>query len=95
MKPNTELLAVLELVRCKFGKPVTVTSGYRCKDHNIAVGGAVNSQHKLGTAADIVVEGITPVDVYDFLDSVFPNNYGLGKYDDFTHVDVRPSKGRW
>lgn len=45
---------VLDPLREIFGKPITVTSGYRSKELNRRVGGATNSQHILGEAADIV-----------------------------------------
>lgn len=44
----------LDPIREKFGKPITVTSGYRCEKLNKAVGGQSNSFHKTGCAADIV-----------------------------------------
>lgn len=44
---------VLDPAREKFGKPITVNSGYRCPKHNAAVGGVANSQHLQGEAADI------------------------------------------
>ena len=47
--------AVLDPLREAWGGPVTVTSGYRCKALNAAVGGVANSQHMLGQAADITV----------------------------------------
>jgi len=47
---------ILEPVRQQFG-PVFVSSGYRCPGLNAAVGGAPNSQHVLGQAADILVSG--------------------------------------
>lgn len=94
-KINSELIVVLELVRMHFNSPVTINSSYRCPTHNKAVGGADKSQHLLGTAADIVVKGVTPAAVYQFVDTVFPNSYGLGRYDNFTHVDVRNYKARW
>lgn len=47
---------VLEPVRERFGKPITVNSGFRCPIHNRAVGGVANSQHMRGEAADICCE---------------------------------------
>jgi uncharacterized protein YcbK (DUF882 family) len=44
---------VLERVRAITGDPLAIVSGYRCPAHNKAVGGAIASQHLLGTAADI------------------------------------------
>ena len=63
-KPQTEEVAenlralcteVLQPLRDHLGKPVVVSSGYRCKDLNKKVGGVENSQHLKGEAADIKV----------------------------------------
>ena len=55
VKKNIELLVekILDPLRESFGKPIIVTSGYRCKELNKAVGGAAKSQHMSGEAADI------------------------------------------
>lgn len=45
---------VLDPLREAYGKPVTVTSGYRCEVLNKAVGGSKTSEHMKGMAADIV-----------------------------------------
>ena len=45
---------VLDRLRDEWGRPIIVTSGYRCKELNAAVGGTRNSQHLKGQAADIV-----------------------------------------
>lgn len=54
-RENIEALveAVLDPAREKFGKPITVNSGYRCPRHNAAVGGVPGSQHMRGEAADV------------------------------------------
>lgn len=44
---------VLDPAREKYGSPIFVTSGYRCEALNKAVGGAKNSQHCKGEAADL------------------------------------------
>ena len=63
-KPQTEEVVenlralcteVLQPLRDYLGKPVVVSSGYRCKDLNKKVGGVENSQHLKGEAADIKV----------------------------------------
>jgi hypothetical protein len=48
-----KLIAALEWVRRDWGQPMTVTSGFRCAKHNAEVGGAPNSAHLTGDAADI------------------------------------------
>ena len=46
---------ILEPARAEFGEPIFITSGYRCKELNAAVGGVPNSNHLFGRAADIRV----------------------------------------
>ena len=49
---------VLEKIRIHFGRPLTVNSGYRGPALNKAIGGAKNSQHMTGQAADIEIAGV-------------------------------------
>lgn len=46
-------LDVLEPIRDELGMPINITSGYRCKQLNDAIGGSKTSQHCDMTAADI------------------------------------------
>lgn len=50
----------LDPLREAWGQPIIVTSGYRCDKLNRAVGGARNSQHTKGQAADIRTVEDTP-----------------------------------
>lgn len=93
---DVDLVATLEVVRKRFrGKPIQINSACRCEEHNEKIGGSYGSKHKQGIAADIVVKGVHPDDVYDFLDLFMPKSYGVGKYNSFTHIDVRTLKARW
>jgi uncharacterized protein YcbK (DUF882 family) len=49
---------VLEKIRIHFGKPLSINSGYRGPKLNKAIGGAKNSQHMTGQAADIEMVGM-------------------------------------
>jgi len=89
------LVQILERVRGHFGRPVRVTSGYRCPTHNRNVGGATRSQHLRGTAADIQVDGVAAHKVHAYLASFRGRKGGLGRYRRFTHVDVGPNGRRW
>ena len=92
---DAQTLEILEAVRSHFGRPVIVTSAARCPDHNRAVGGASNSQHLYGRAADIQVAGTAPDVVYDWIASRYPGA-SLGHYNTFTHVDTRrQGAARW
>lgn len=90
---DSKLITKLEELRYALGnKPTIINSGYRSKSHNAAVGGAKNSQHLYGKAADIKVRGVTPTTVYNAADKLFN---GVGKYPTFTHVDTRSGRARF
>lgn len=92
---DSELVNVLQKIRSYFGKSVTITSAYRTPGRNKAVGGETYSQHLYGKAADIKVKGVTPQKVAGYAETLLYNKGGIGKYDTFTHIDVRSSKSRW
>lgn len=59
--PNAEVFANLnrlilwlEIVRGMLGAPMIINSGYRCKELNKLIGGAKDSAHMQGWAADFI-----------------------------------------
>lgn len=92
---NPELIEVIQDVRDHFGEPVVISSGLRCQKHNARVGGAPKSQHLLGAAADLRIAKVAPAKVYEYLDKKYSGKYGVGRYNTFTHIDVRANKARW
>ncbi len=52
----------LERVRAVLGRPLHISSGYRCLKVNSAIGGAAGSYHTLGLAADFTVQGMSVLD---------------------------------
>ena len=91
---NSKLTVLMELVRGLNGNtPITPNSVYRCYFHNANIGGATNSQHLEGKAADMPVDD--PQAVYEALCSLFPDSYGFGLYPTFIHIDCRDTKARW
>jgi len=92
-----KLCGQLEILRSIFDAPIRINSGYRCETYNKKIGGVKNSQHILGKAADIVVKGYKPHHVFNAIE-FFTEIYddveikGLGKYETFTHVDIRNSE---
>ena len=96
------LMLLLQCIREHFGKPVTITSGYRTPAHNAKMGGAKSSQHLLGRAADIRVQGVSVEDVAAYAESLMPDWGGVGRYPvkagraaGWVHVDTRADKARW
>lgn len=55
VKTNLQKLItnLLNPIREAYGKPIVISSGYRCPALNAAVGGVANSQHVTGQAADL------------------------------------------
>lgn len=90
-----ELVCLLEDIRLHFNSQVIITGPNRCLWHNQEAGGARNSQHLYAKAADIVVVGVDADLVAGFLENRHPDRYGIGRYGNRTHVDVRRPKARW
>ena len=47
------LVLALEDLRSLYGRPVRITSGWRCQTHNREVGGHPQSRHLIGCAVDV------------------------------------------
>ena len=84
----------LEALRKKLGNvPITVNSGFRSIAHNASVGGASDSMHLYGTAADLGVPGVANRTVYQKAETC--GFSGLETYtEDHQHVDSRADLGR-
>jgi uncharacterized protein YcbK (DUF882 family) len=94
-----ELAENLQIIRDELQEPIKINSAYRCENHNRKIGGSSKSQHVKGKAADIVVKNLTPDEVANALDNLqqggFIKSGGLGRYDTFTHLDIRGTEARW
>ena len=73
---------------------LVVTSGCRCETHNRNEGGWSTSQHLRSRALDFFIKGIDPNSVYHYLNTRFPNKYGIGNYSSFTHFDTKSGRAR-
>lgn len=91
---DEQLVTYLQKIRDHFGAKVTVAAGYRCATHNAEVPNAApKSKHTLGMAADIKVDGIDPLEVAQYAESI--GVLGIGHYDTFVHIDTRTTKSFW
>lgn len=95
IKIDTRLVKLLQKIRNKFGAAVTINSGYRTAAHNKAVGGATNSYHMQGMAADIVVKGVSPLRVAQYAEIIGTKGIGWYESQGFTHVDTRCGQYYW
>jgi zinc D-Ala-D-Ala carboxypeptidase len=88
------LMYKLEALRVKLGnRPITVNSGFRNISHNAEVGGASDSMHLYGHAADLHVDGVANRTVYQKAET--SGFSGLETYNtDHQHVDSRADMGR-
>ena len=102
---NFKLLAenVFEKIRNHFGVPIHISSGYRSKELNSAIGGSQTSQHSKGQAIDVDMDGsgdgVTNADVYNFIKDNLEYDqliweFGNDKNPDWVHVSYSKDKNR-
>ena len=90
------LVAALQELRNLAGQPINVTSGFRCPEHNRAVGGACHSYHLTGQAVDVRCDALNPAHLADLATRVPPfADGGIGVYPDHVHLDLRLKPTRW
>lgn len=84
---NIRMLAQrLQVLRDLLGRPMIITSGWRTEKHNREIGGAPNSYHIYGMAADVVFAGATP----GYIAKQIPRwSGGLIVYPGHVHIDIR------
>ncbi|MCE5986330.1 D-Ala-D-Ala carboxypeptidase family metallohydrolase [Pseudomonas sp. 5FOS] len=89
-RANLQLLCcALEQVRALFNAPVIVSSGYRSEQLNRAIGGAANSQHIQGLAADFTVIKLSPREtVRRISESAVPFDQLILEFDRWVHLSV-------
>lgn len=93
---SPKLVNALQVLRDIIKLPIIINCGCRCAKHNVEIGGVKNSQHMLGTAADIRCKNLSPKELKKFAEQIPEfNNGGIGLYKTFLHVDVRGNKARW
>ena len=96
---DLNLIKILDEARERLGVPIIVSSGYRCPVHNANIGGASQSYHMRGMAADIYSNQVNSFDLHAAVKQVMQDlnipgglcHYPPGR-GEFVHVDTR---GEW
>ena len=89
-------LNLLDEAREKAGVPFKILSGYRTIEHNLFVGGRINSSHLFGLAADIYLPKGSR-NRFLIINSLFQvgfNRIGIDFNRGFVHVDMDRSKDK-
>lgn len=92
-----KLADYLDVIREKVGKPILISSGFRCPVLNKAVGGVSNSQHQKGLAADLIcadMESLEKVlrETGGFDQLIKEHHKGSKSF--WFHVSVAPRNGK-
>ena len=90
---HPDLLNRLINLRKLIGEPIFINSAYRCKKENKRVGGVKKSYHTFGMAADISTRHSNTLKLSIAAKSAGFN--GIGVYQTFVHVDIRPDRYVW
>ena len=88
---ESRVIEILERLRIYFGKPIVITSAYRCRVHNKRVGGVPNSAHTRGYAVDIKCTNSSDRQrILEFLLGERVKRIGI--HPRFIHFDLDPEK---
>ena len=86
---------VLQPIRNIIQKPMIITSGYRNQQVNFLAGGAINSQHKEGKAADFKIKDMTPSQIIKIIKtSKIEYDQLINEHDLWVHVSFDKNKNR-
>lgn len=79
-----------EDIRLEYGKPIPISSGYRCPAHNQAIGGELISAHLWGLALDLDCKTASEVEELRLIVEAIHPELRMGIYKDsgtFIHID--------
>ena len=96
LMPNIQLTAIkLELVRQALGKPIVITSGYRCPALNARVGGVSTSAHTKGLAVDFKSSFGTPKEICQrLIDAGVQFDKLIQEHNQWVHIGFSTSNNR-
>jgi uncharacterized protein YcbK (DUF882 family) len=88
------LARLLEEVRLLLNKSIRVNSGYRALAVNALLGSKPTSQHCIGCAADIKVDGMKPDEVVKaIVNSNIKYDQVIREFDSWVHISVPNGEG--
>ena len=101
--PGREFQDDLEALRSEYGRPMIITSGFRCRPHNLAVSGRADGPHTLGLAVDVRARGeatlaLTAVALSGGWSGIGWNQTGNDRFvhlDRLEHTTERPRPAAW
>jgi len=83
---DLEFMSMLDELRGRLGRPLTITSGFRCPEHPSEVNKSMPGAHSAGTAADIAVG--SGRERYEIMKEAFAMGFvGIAPAKGFVHVD--------
>ena len=96
LMPNVQLTAIkLEFVRQALGKPINITSGYRCPALNARVGGVSTSAHTKGLAVDFHSSYGTPKEICQrLIDAGVQFDKLIQEHNQWVHIGFNPNNNR-
>lgn len=88
---DMKLVEYLQAIRDWAGSSITITSGYRTPTHNAKpeVGGAPDSRHIYGMAADIICSGKSPLQLAQKAETLEIKGIEWNPVYGYTHIDTR------
>ena len=94
---SPDLVDALEKIYEHLGAPLHINSAYRHPSLNFSasIGGAHESRHMAGLAADVWAEGREPLDIVEAALEVHGCHMGVGLGGDYVHIDLRGYTASW
>ncbi|WP_325436288.1 D-Ala-D-Ala carboxypeptidase family metallohydrolase [Pseudomonas nitroreducens] len=90
-------MAELQKLRDLYGKPMTISSAYRCPKHPVEAKKAQPGEHTTGLAVDVAIRGADALELLRLALSLKFTRYGIsqkGSAGRFIHLGMAPKGGR-
>ena len=82
---------ILQPLREHVGVPITISSGFRPLELNTLIGGSTTSAHMDGRAADIIIEGIKPLEVAQAIEALgLHYDQLIHEFKQWVHAGISP-----